>query len=77
MSWQLYLSKLPAINGYKSQRAVYEWVNILDEQVYEWVCFFKGQVYEWGGFRNTDSHTRTKFTPKLNEQIQILDQVWS
>ena len=39
---------LPAINGYKNQRAVYEQVNILDDQVYEWVHFFEGQVYEWG-----------------------------
>ena len=57
---------LPAINGYKSQRAVYEWVNILDDQVYEWVCFFKGKVYEWGRFGNAGLHTRISFTPKLN-----------
>ena len=25
----------------KNQRAVYELVNILDDQVYEWVCFFR------------------------------------
>ena len=53
-------------NGYKkNQRAVYEWVNILDDQVYECVCFFKDQVYEWGRFWNTGSHTRTKITSKL------------
>ena len=53
-------------NGYKkNQRAVYELINILDDQVYEWVCFFKGQVYEWGRFWNTGSHTRTKITSKL------------
>ena len=34
----------------KRQRAVYEKVNILDDQVYEWVRFFEGQVYEWGRF---------------------------
>ena len=49
----------------KNQRAVYEWVNILDDLVYEWVCFFTGQVYEWGRFQTTGSHTRTKITPKL------------
>ena len=41
---------LPAINGYKNQRAVYEWVSISDDLVYEWVRFFKGQVYDWGRF---------------------------
>ena len=51
--------------GTKNQRAVYEYVNILDDQVYEWVRFFEGQVYEWGRFWNTGSHTRTKITPKL------------
>ena len=31
-----------------------------------WMCsFFHCQVYEWDRFRNTDSHTRTTFTPKL------------
>ena len=34
----------------KIQRAVYEWVNILDALVYEWVRFFKDQVYEWVDF---------------------------
>ena len=47
----------------KNQRAVYEKVNILDDQVYKWVRFFEGQVYEWGRFWNTGSHTRTKITP--------------
>ena len=53
--------------GTKSQRAVYDYVNILDDQVYvfEWVRFFEGQVYEWGRFWITGSHTRTKITPKL------------
>ena len=36
--------------GTENQRAVYELVNILDDQVYEWVLFFEGQVYEWGRF---------------------------
>ena len=26
--------------------------------------FFKGQVYDWGWFQNTDSHSRTKITPR-------------
>ena len=52
--------------GIENQRAVYEKVNILDDQVYEWVQFFKGQVYEWGRFRNSRSHTRTTITPSLH-----------
>ena len=60
---------LPAINRYKNQRGVYEWVNISDDLVYEWVLYFKGQVYECCRFRNTGSFTRTKFyapTPSPN-----------
>ena len=49
----------------QNQRAVYEWVNISDDQVYDWVRFFKGHVYEWGRFRNTGSNTRAIITPKL------------
>ena len=45
----------------KNQREVYEWVNISDDLVYEWVRFFEGQVYDWGRFRNTGSHTRTRY----------------
>ena len=62
-----YLSNNQQKMGTKSQRAVYEYVNILDDQVYEWVRFFKGQIYEWGRFWNTGSHTSTKITPKLTE----------
>ena len=65
MSWLWYLCNKQQKMGTKSQRAVYEYVNILDDQVYEWVRFFKGQVYEWGKFWNTGSLTRTKITPKL------------
>ena len=39
------------MNGYKNQRTVYEWVNILINQVYEWVYFFNDQVYDWGRFQ--------------------------
>ena len=31
--------------GTKTQRAVYEYVNILDDQVYEWVRFFSKARY--------------------------------
>ena len=51
--------------GTKSQRAVYEWVNISDDLVYEWVNFFKGQVYDSGRVRNTGLSTHTTITPKL------------
>ena len=56
---------LPTINGYKNQRAVYEWVIISDDLVYEWVRFFRGQVYDWIRCRNTGSNTRTTITPKF------------
>ena len=62
--------------GTKTQRAVYESVNISDDLVYEWVNFFKDQVYEWGRFRNTGSHTRTKITPSYHHRVlthQVLD----
>ena len=65
MNWLWYLCNNQQKMGTKNQRAVYEKVNILDDQVYEWVRFFEGQVYEWGRFWNTGSHTRTKITPKL------------
>ena len=58
--------------GTKTQRAVYEWVNISDDLVYAWVRFFKGQVYEWGKFRNTGSNTRTTITPKLPHELNIV-----
>ena len=50
MNRLLYFGYLPTINGYKNQRAGYEWVNISDDLVYEWVCFFKVQVYDGEGF---------------------------
>ena len=65
MNWLWYLCNNQQKNGLKNQRAVYEQVNILDDQVYEWVRFFEGLVYEWGRFWNTGLHTRTKITPKL------------
>ena len=27
--------------------------------------FFEDQVYDWGRFQKTDTHTRTKITPRL------------
>ena len=51
------------MNGYKNQKTVYEWVNILINQVYEWVYFFNDQIYDWGRFQKFGPHTRTTITP--------------
>ena len=50
MNWLRYLCNNQQKTGTKYQKAVYELVNVLDDQVYEWVRFFKRQVYESGRF---------------------------
>ena len=63
---------LATSNKWVSQRAIYEWVNILDDQVYEWVCFFNGQVYKWGRFRKPPhTHTYTHLPPSCNQTCGI------
>ena len=54
----------------ENQRAVYEYVNILDNQVYEWVHFFKGQVYESGMWLAHPYHSYPQVTPSPHWYIE-------
>ena len=72
--WSLFLLKINTnIKGQYMNRSIFQTIKYKNGSVcvrffffffFIVFVFFKGQVYEWGRFRDTGSHTRTKWPPQ-------------
>ena len=80
--WSLFLLKINTnIKGQYMNRSTFQTIKYKNGSVlfffncfclfFLFVCFFKGQVYEWGRFRDTGSHTRTKWPPMTSPRLWV------